>query len=492
MYEGVGTTIGDTAGTPGRVPTPDPGPQSLDLSGPALAVMEGFTRWVAALPPALSEGENLGRITALETLKNACAATQARETVTFDESRRNAEAARGIPARDRGRGVASEVALARRVSPSQGSRHLGLARALVAELPHTMEKLTSGAVSEWRATIVARETGWLPVEGRRHVDEHLANRLTELGDRRLAAEARKLAQAWDPAEAVRHVRRAESERCVTLRPAPDAMVYLTALLPMVQGIAAYAALTTHANTLIGTGQAGHKTRGQVMADTLIERLTGQDTATAVPVEVHLIMTDTALLGTGATGDPTTGSLDGSEAPAWVVGHGPLPAAAARALLSPDHDGPTGRARVWIRRLYTTPTTGQLVAMDSTRRTFDGLLRRMVTLRDDTCRTPWCDAPIRHIDHATAHAAGGETSYANASGLCERCNHIKETPGWHHTATPDQLTVTTPTGHTYTRDTLPLTTPPQPPGRPPARHDPHSAAEHHLRHHIDIHWLPHAS
>ena len=480
MYEGAGTRHGDTAGTPRRVPTPDPGPPSLDLTGPALTVMEGFTRWVATLPPASSEGENLGRITALETLKNACAATQARETVTFDETRRDAETARGIPTTARGRGVASEVALARRVSPSQGSRHLGLAHALVGELPHTMEKLASGEVSEWRATIIARETGWLPIEGRRHVDAQLADTLTELGDRRLAAEARKLAQAWDPAESVRHLKRAEGQRCVTLRPAPDAMVYLTALLPLVQGIAAYAALTMHANTLIGTGQAGQKSRGQVMADTLIERLTGQDTAAAVPVEVHLVMTDTALLG-------------GDSEPAWVVGHGPLPAAAARALLSPDHDSPSGKARAWIRRLYTTPTTGHLVAMDSHRRTFDGLLRRMITLRDDTCRTPWCDAPIRHIDHATPHATGGATSYSNASGLCERCNHTKETPGWHHTASPDHLTVTTPTGHTYTRDTLPLTTPPRhPPGRPPARHDPHSPAETTLHHHIDIHWLPHAS
>ncbi|NCD16875.1 MAG: HNH endonuclease, partial [Actinobacteria bacterium] len=331
----------------------------------------------------------------------------------------------------------------------------------------------------WRATIIARETGWLPIEGRRGVDAHLASILTTVGDKRLAAEARRLAQAWDPAAAVTHLRRAESGRCVTLRPAPDAMVYLTALLPLVQGIAAYAALTTHANTLIGTGQAGHKTRGQVMADTLTERLTGQDTAAAVPVEVHLIMTDTALLG-------------GDSEPAWVAGHGPLPAATARDLLSPDHDAPSGKTRAWIRRLYTTPTTGHLVAMDSTRRTFDGLLRRMITLRDDTCRTPWCDAPIRHIDHATPHAAGGPTSYTNASGLCERCNHTKETPGWHHTTTPDHLTVTTPTGHTHTRDTLPLTPPRHPPGRPPARHDPHSPAEATLHHHIDIHWLPHAS
>lgn len=50
-------------------------------------------------------------------------------------------------------------------------------------------------------------------------------------------------------------------------------------------------------------------------------------------------------------------------------------------------------------VYTTPTTGHLVAMDPPAH-LRWLLRRMITLRDDTCRTPWCDAPIRHIDHAT--------------------------------------------------------------------------------------------
>jgi len=69
----------------------------------------------------------------------------------------------------------------------------------------------------------------------------------------------------------------------------------------------------------------------------------------------------------------------------------LPAAAARALLDPDRDDPSGTARVWVRRLYTNPEDGQLVAMDSRRRLFDGMLRRMVILRDDTCLTPWCDA-----------------------------------------------------------------------------------------------------
>jgi hypothetical protein len=61
--------------------------------------------------------------------------------------------------------------------------------------------------------------------------------------------------------------------------------------------------------------------------------------------------------------------------------------------------------------------------------FDGNLRRMLILRDGTCRTPWCDAPIRHGDHITDAADGGPTSYTNGQGLCERCNQTKNLPGW---------------------------------------------------------------
>ncbi len=43
--------------------------------------------------------------------------------------------------------------------------------------------------------------------------------------------------------------------------------------------------------------------------------------------------------------------------------------------------------------------------------------------------PFCDAPIRHIDHITPRSEGGQTSAANGQGLCERCNHAKQAPGW---------------------------------------------------------------
>jgi hypothetical protein len=418
------------------------------------------------LPVAVDESDAIDRIRLLEELKAVCAAVQARETASLCASRRDAEAARGVPAARRCRGLASEVALARRDSPARGSRHVGLANGLVHEMPHTMAALTAGAISEWRAVLVAKETAWLPVEGRRHVDALVAPYLTSTGDRVLAAPTRAFAQAWDPEEAVRHLRRAQEERRVSLRPAPDTMVYLTALLPMVQGVAAYAALDKAAASAVSSGEAGSRGRGQVMADLLVERLTGQETAAAVPVEIHLVMTDAALFGDPAEGTPreaadgapridATARIDPTALPAWLVGSGPLPAAAARDLIDPARDGPGDRARVWLRRLYTDPTTGHLVAMDSRRRLFDGHLRRMVVLRDDTCRTPWCDAPIRHADHGSPHRAGGGTTFANGSGLCERCNHTKEAERWRHEASADALDVTTPTGHTYRAPTRPI-------------------------------------
>ena len=175
-----------------------------------------------------------------------------------------------------------------------------------------------------------------------------------------------------------------------------------------------------------------------MADTLVERITGQSTASRVPVEVQVVISDTALFDTGGG--------DESDEPAEVVGYGPVPADLVRQWLDDD-------AEAWLRRLYTRPGDGTLVAMDSHRRRFEGKLRQFVTLRDRCCRTPWCGAPIRHADHPVAVAAGGSTNADNAQGLCEACNYVKETPGWHTGVRADGAVETiTPTGHSYVSQT----------------------------------------
>ena len=226
------------------------------------------------------------------------------------------------------------------------------------------------------------------------------------------------------------------------------MSYVTGLLPVAQGVAVHAALSKHADALRAGGD--QRSRGQIMADTFVERLTGQARADDVPVEVQLVMTDRTLLG-------------GDDTPARIVGHGPIPAALARALVRAGSAGE--QARVWVRRLFTNPVTGDLIAMDSRRRVFPVGLRRFFVIRDEVCRTPWCDAPIRHADHVRRAADGGETSADNGQGLCEACNQAKEAPGWETSATRagpgHPVTTRTPTGHRYTSRPPDL-----PGGRPP--------------------------
>ncbi|MCV7155174.1 HNH endonuclease, partial [Mycobacterium pyrenivorans] len=100
----------------------------------------------------------------LERLKSATAAAQARVTALWAAKRRAAEEAAGVPARKRGMGLASEVALARHDAPSCGNRHLGFAQALVHEMPHTLAALESGVLSEWRATLIVKQSACLSVE----------------------------------------------------------------------------------------------------------------------------------------------------------------------------------------------------------------------------------------------------------------------------------------------------------------------------------------
>jgi hypothetical protein len=409
------------------------------------------------------------QLRALEILKSAACAAQARLAVRLDESVRSDEARAGIPAKKRGLAVASQIALARRESPHRGRIQLGLAKMLVREMPCTLKALGDGALSGWRATVIVRETACLSLDDRMRIDEQLCgdpSLLEGKGDRQLAGEAKAAALALDSRAVVNRSRKAVSERTVTCRPAPDTMVYLSGLLPVAQGIATYKALSLEADRCRAAGDP--RSRGQVMADTLVERVTGHAGAGAAKVELQVVVTDRVL-------------FQGDAEPAYLNGYGIVPAQWVRDLarlapavpqastglpgpdsgIEPDPP-PDASVEVWLRRLYTAPTSGQLVAMDSRARSLPENMRRFIVARDRTCRRPWCDAPIRHHDHVVPVAAGGETNVANAEGLCEACNYSKDAEGWSTHVTDGvrgTIVTTTPTGHSYT------STAAAPPGTP---------------------------
>jgi hypothetical protein len=438
--------------TPGRAP-------GVPVSG--LGV-RGLMLAVASLPIGADSSELIDEIRALEDLKSAVSARQARAAVALDLAQRAQQAHAGVPAAERGAGVAAQVALARRESPNRGSRLLGFAKALVTEMPRTMAALESGQLNEWRATLLVKETACLSVEDRAAVDEELApdaGTFDGTGDKAIIAAAKAAAYRRDPRSVAQRASHAATERTVSLRPAPDTMTYLTALLPVAQGVAVYAALTRTADSVRSGGDA--RTRGQVMADTLTERVTGTPGGVS-GINLNLVMTDRTL-------------FQGDSEPARLEGYGIVPSEWARALLVEEQGGskdqrPRDRDpqdqdpadpsefKVLLRRLYTAPGSGVLLTMDSKARFFPQRLRRFIHIRDHTCRTPYCDAPIRHIDHVIPWHSEGSTHLHNGAGLCEACNHTKENQGWAAESLPGgvhTIRVSTPTGHSYESKAPPL-------------------------------------
>ncbi|HWC24273.1 MAG TPA: DUF222 domain-containing protein [Flexivirga sp.] len=459
-------------------------------------------------------GDLLAELRACEELKNALAARQARLAVAVHENQSARDVPRGISKADTAREAGSRIALARRCAPHLGSRLLGLAHAIVEEMPHTQKALAAGLITEWDATVLCRETACLSRESRTEVDAAIADQLGEVSHQRLEAEAKKHAYQADPAAVTARRARAETERRVTLRPAPDCMTRLSALLPVKDGIACFAALSAFADA---TATPDHP-RGHVMADTLVGRVTGRfpmgakqpmdsagssaasksttagdpsaadepttaaespdaaaaadEAASAVaPGQPGAMGTDSprpsdSSRSSGSSRCSTDspkpqvrinllmplGTLTG-DVPAYLPGYGPIPADLAREWLT-DPD-----LAVQVRRLFAFPDSGDLVGMDSRARTYPGLLAEFIRLRDQTCRTPYCTAPIRHTDHIRSHADGGSTSERNGDGLCEWCNYAKEHPDHHVTGHAGETTTTVGTLTATSR-------PPAPPGMPP--------------------------
>ena len=493
-------------------------------SGEAALSSDDLARFVdrlASVDDNAGDAELIDQITQLERMKSACAAAQAKLTVAFAAAHTAAQPAGQQRNTSVQRSIAAQIGLARRDSPARGGRHLGLAKILLHEMPNLYAALRAGEITEWRATLIARETACLSVQDRRLVDQELAGQLPTLSDRQAAHAAARIAQRLDPAHCVARIRKALGDRRVSIRPAPDTMSYVSALLPVAQGVAVYAALNRYATTATATGDC--RSRGQLMADEFVTRITQPATITpagtanppsgeAAPrtpesnpetdsdQRDHDTADDSVDTTVAATADasdspgeeaPGLGSVpagtnidiqlvmtdrtlfDGDNEPAHLTGYGPIPAPLARHLIRTA--GP--QIKTWIRRLYTDPDTGHLINGDNQRRIFTPAARQYLIARDQTCRTPWCDAPIRHADHTTPYANGGPTAITNGQGLCERCNYTKMAAGWTTRTAPDGIGVitTTPTGHTIRSD------PPPPPRSQPWQG--HSTLEARLLRHL---------
>lgn len=448
------------------------------FSHSALSGLEQMLEQVSELDGvagAVGRGSDIGRVdqlTALERLKASIAAAEARITWEFERSQlaQQDEAARvereqgnTVKAERleaaRGRGIGDQVALARNDSTSKGAAHLAFARGMQ-EMPHTLGLLSHGQISEWVATLLVRETEVLCSADRAEVDRRMCAMTVdaETGElhepavlsmtpRRAGNRARALAAELDAEAVVRRAAKSRARRRVTLRPTPTTMTYLTGLLPVKDGVAVHASLRAGARAAKAAGD--ERTEAQLMADLLVQRVTGSATG-IVPVQVQLVMSAATFAGD-------------SDQPARTADGTVVPASTAREWV---HDDATP---VTIRRLFTDPATGQATHSDGRRRHHSSADKAFIRLRDQSCRMPGCDRPIADIDHPVRHADGGPSTRANGQGLCKGHNLTKEAPGW-RTRVSDprpgrhEVEVITPTGHVYRSKAPPAMPPPVRPNR----------------------------
>ena len=120
-----GAKPGAVAGSAGR-----PG---AEVGAGPVGVVRDFVAWLAGVDGkecegvASSDAARLDLIGALEAVKAAAAAAQARVTTAFAASQREVHLARGGKPQQAARSIGSQVALARRDSPSRGDQHVGFA-----------------------------------------------------------------------------------------------------------------------------------------------------------------------------------------------------------------------------------------------------------------------------------------------------------------------------------------------------------------------------
>lgn len=438
----------------GQLTTLNAGASARELVAEVLATVHAaFTATQAVRDPLAdtapdSAEEALAAVAGIAQLRSMLGGIEASWQVTAAERIRRDDAAHGVATAKQGRGAGHELALARRVSPSSADLSLAAARRLVQQMPGTHARLRRGTITHAQARAVASSLDRAQPHTCTQIDRILSDDpevLDGMGTRRVRAQMQQLIQELEPEKSRERAERAARERHVRMQPMRDGMARLTAVLRAIDATAVMATLDRSASSLKASGRPG--SHAALQADLLVEAVLraperAPEQAQKTPgsalrfirpsLDVGVVLSDAALLHPGRY----TGC-------ALLEGYGPLPAHVVTDTMAgrepgrlehAGHHEPEGsdgddELVAFYRRLYTAPTSGQLVALESTARAFPAGLARMIRQRDGSCRTPWCDAPIRHIDHVQPVRNGGPTSYANGQGLCVRCNQRKEHGPW---------------------------------------------------------------
>jgi hypothetical protein len=328
-------------------------------------------------------------------------------------------------------GTADQVAVALAISPRSADHVLGDAISLVGR-PLVWDGLFDGRIDLVKARLIVAGLDSFAGSPRAQMEAAAIG----YAERHTAYELKRyllrLTCDWDPGEVLR--KEAVDARGVSIFPAGHVMADVCARLSIEHAEVFYQALTQLAGKPDCPDpyeQGPARSLDQCRADALVGFL---DTTTTVDVHVDVTISADTLIG-----DDHRDALLGR--------HGAIPASLARYLAwSPD-------AR-W-RRLVCDPLTGAVIDANAKVYTIPERVKRVVRLRDRTCRFPGCHRPAEYTDtdHIVPWSKGGKTRAVDLAGLCRRHHLVKTHSAWkvrHNRLDPShQMTWTSPLGSKHT-------------------------------------------
>lgn len=357
------------------------------------------------------------------------------------------------------RSIAAEIGAATQQSDRTIQSRMDEASTLVTRFPTTLDALTSGRISRAHAAVIADAGARLTDDDARAAYETAVLTAAEretVG--RLRPVARRLADALHPTPIDDRHRDARRQRRVWIHDGDDGMAEfgLTGPAPLVHGV--YDRLTQLARAVLDAPRPAAADDDTIMATAEPASAKAPDTRRVDEVRVDVAL-DLLLCGHAtaeassesiAAADairariqvtiPAMSLLGAADAAADLAGYGPVDPDLARRL--------AGTAAGWDR-LFTSPTTGAVLAIDRYRPSRDQL--RMLRARDEHCRFPGCRQPLPRcdVDHTVAREHDGPTAVTNLAHLCRRHHTLKHHSAWRVRQRADgTLEWTSPTGRVH--------------------------------------------
>jgi hypothetical protein len=352
------------------------------------------------------------------------------------------------------RAFRAEISAMLNIPEKQAESLIGNSDALVDIFPRTLDAMGRGEISWQHAVVIVDELCSLEATVRGELEQKALADAPQVTPGKLRRIVRLARESAAPETITERQEQAVHFRGVSFADESDGMSTLFFTASSVHIHAIFDRLTKAAKATDGPLEERtlNQRRADVLTHVLLAEVDGMPFG-LVPDEfddLDFVRWYRGISANVVISVPVLTLLDQSHEPATLDGWVPIDRDTAR-ILAAGADS--------FIRVLTHPETGSILSVGRKRYRVPKDLKRVIQIRDLTCRFPGCEleAARTDLDHSHEWHNGGETKVSNIGCVC-RGHHSLKTAGYWTVTTDEQgvMTWTTNTGRSYiTRPHRPL-------------------------------------